>query len=218
MVEFYVDWVKKYPIISIEDGLAEDDWKNWTKLMSKVGDRVQIVGDDLLVTNVKRVKKAIADKAANSLLCKVNQIGTLSEAMQAVEFAHRAGWTVVVSHRSGETEDATIAEISEASGLDAERVRIALDAPGDTVSLDRPVGTDRDAELSDFVEDDDAVDPFMLAAEVSARRHLEQAMCLLDERERGDAILRQTGQGIMVINRNGQIVGLNPIASKALPT
>jgi len=111
MVEFFVDWTERYPIISIEDGLAEDDWDDWKLLMERVGDRVQIVGDDLLVTNVKRVKKAIQDKACNSLLCKVNQIGTLTEAIAAVEMAKRAGWTSVVSHRSGETEDATIADL-----------------------------------------------------------------------------------------------------------
>jgi enolase len=114
MVEFYEDWVKKYPIISIEDGLAEDDWKSWTQMMEQMGDQVQIVGDDLLVTNVERVAKAIETRACNSLLCKVNQIGTLTESAQAVQVAHRAAWTVVVSHRSGETEDATIADLAVA--------------------------------------------------------------------------------------------------------
>ncbi len=114
MVEFYEDWVKKYPIISIEDGLAEDDWKSWSLLMERVGERVQIVGDDLLVTNVERVHKAIKTGACNSLLCKVNQIGSLTESAQAVQMAHRAGWTVVVSHRSGETEDALIADLAVA--------------------------------------------------------------------------------------------------------
>jgi enolase len=111
MVDFLVDWVGKFPIISIEDGLAEDDWASWTKFTARVGDRVQIVGDDLLVTNVKRVQKAIEEKACNSLLCKVNQIGTLTESIAAVEMAKRAGWTSVVSHRSGETEDTTIADL-----------------------------------------------------------------------------------------------------------
>jgi len=114
MVEFYADWVIKYPIISIEDGLAEDDWKSWRTMMARVGDKIQLVGDDLLVTNVTRVKKAIETRACNSLLCKVNQIGTLSEAIAAVRMAHRAGWTAVVSHRSGETEDATIADLAVA--------------------------------------------------------------------------------------------------------
>jgi enolase len=114
MVEFYADWVEKYPIISIEDGLAEDDWDSWVLMMERLGDRVQIVGDDLLVTNVARVRKAIELGACNSLLCKVNQIGTLTEAIAAVQLAQRAGWTAVVSHRSGETEDATIADLAVA--------------------------------------------------------------------------------------------------------
>jgi len=111
MVDFYADWVEKYPIVSIEDGLAEDDWDSWVLMMDRLGDQVQIVGDDLLVTNVARVQKAIELLACNSLLCKVNQIGTLTEAIAAVQLAQRAGWTVVVSHRSGETEDATIADL-----------------------------------------------------------------------------------------------------------
>ena len=114
MVEFYADWVEKYPIISIEDGLDEDDWDSWVLMRERLGDRVQLVGDDLLVTNVERVQKAIELKACNALLCKVNQIGTLSEAIAAVQLAQRAGWTAVVSHRSGETEDSTIADISVA--------------------------------------------------------------------------------------------------------
>jgi enolase len=114
MVEFYADWIAKYPIISIEDGLAEDDWDSWKLMMEQLGDRVQIVGDDLLVTNVTRVQKAIDLRTCNSLLCKVNQIGTLTEAIAAVQLAQRAGWTVVVSHRSGETEDATIADLAVA--------------------------------------------------------------------------------------------------------
>jgi enolase len=111
MVAFWVDWMSKYPIISLEDGMSEDDWDGWVKLVAAVGDKVQIVGDDLLVTNVERVQRAIERKAATSLLCKVNQIGTLTESIAATEMAHRAGWTTVVSHRSGETEDSTIAEI-----------------------------------------------------------------------------------------------------------
>jgi len=114
MVGFYVEWVGKFPIISIEDGMAEDDWEGWAKLVQAVGDRVQIVGDDLLVTNVERVQKAIDTRSANALLCKVNQIGTLTEAVAAVEMAHRAGWSCIVSHRSGETEDTTIADIAVA--------------------------------------------------------------------------------------------------------
>jgi len=111
MVAFYQEWVEKYPIISIEDGMAEDDWGGWVNLVAAVGDKVQIVGDDLLVTNVERVQKAIDMKAATALLCKVNQIGSLSEAIAAVDMAHRAGWASIVSHRSGETEDSTIADL-----------------------------------------------------------------------------------------------------------
>ena len=114
MVAFYEGWLARYPIISIEDGLAEDDWDSWQLLTQRVGDRVQVVGDDLLVTNVERVQKAIESRACNALLCKVNQIGTLSEALAAVRMAHRAGWTAIVSHRSGETEDATIADLAVA--------------------------------------------------------------------------------------------------------
>ncbi len=114
MVGFYVDWVEKYPIISIEDGLDEDDWDSWVLLMERLGHRVQIVGDDLLVTSTERVQRAIDLAACNSLLCKVNQIGSLSEAIAAVQLAQRSGWTAVVSHRSGETEDATIADLAVA--------------------------------------------------------------------------------------------------------
>jgi len=111
MVAFYEDWVSKYPIISIEDGLAEDDWDSWILLRQRLGGRLQIVGDDLLVTNVERLKLGIERRAANSILIKLNQIGTLTETLAAIEMAKRAGWTAVVSHRSGETEDATIADL-----------------------------------------------------------------------------------------------------------
>jgi len=114
MVEFYAGWVAQYPIISIEDGLAQDDWDSWILMTERLGDRVQIVGDDLLVTNVARVQKAIGLRACNALLCKVNQIGTLTEAIAAVQLSQRAGWTAVMSHRSGETEDTTIADLSVA--------------------------------------------------------------------------------------------------------
>jgi enolase len=111
MVDFYAQWVEQYPIISIEDGLHEDDWESWELLMERMGDRVQIVGDDLLVTSIERIETAIERKAANSLLCKVNQIGTLTEAIAAVNLVGKYGWTSVVSHRSGETEDTTIADL-----------------------------------------------------------------------------------------------------------
>jgi len=114
MIDFYIDWVGKYPIISIEDGLAEDDWENWKLLAESIGDRVQVVGDDLFVTNVDRLRRGIEEKAANSILIKLNQIGTLSETIAAVEMAKQAGWTTVISHRSGETEDTTIADLAVA--------------------------------------------------------------------------------------------------------
>ncbi|MFQ6014747.1 MAG: phosphopyruvate hydratase [Anaerolineae bacterium] len=117
MVHFWADWLERYPILSIEDGLAEDDWDSWQLLVEKVGDRVQIVGDDLLVTNVDRLKLGIERKAANSILIKLNQIGTLTETVAAVQMAQRAGWTAVVSHRSGETEDTTIADLAVALGV-----------------------------------------------------------------------------------------------------
>jgi enolase len=111
MVDFYVKWVHDYPIISIEDGMAEDDWEGWQLLTKKLGGKVQLVGDDLYVTNVSRLAKGIAAKASNSVLIKLNQIGTLTETIDAIKKAHQAGWTAVVSHRSGETEDTTIADL-----------------------------------------------------------------------------------------------------------
>ncbi len=114
MIDFYGDWVSRYPIRSIEDGLHEDDWDGWVKLTERVGDKVQIVGDDLFVTNTKRLSKGIETGAANSILIKINQIGTLTETFEAIEMAKSNGWTAVVSHRSGETEDATIADIAVA--------------------------------------------------------------------------------------------------------
>jgi enolase len=114
MVALWQDWISRYPIISLEDGLAEDDWDGWVALTAAIGDRVQVVGDDLLVTNVERLAKGIEMKAANSILIKLNQIGSLSETLAAIEMAKRAGWTAVVSHRSGETEDTTIADLAVA--------------------------------------------------------------------------------------------------------
>ena len=115
MVDFWADWCARYPIVSIEDGLAEDDWEGWKALRAKVGDTVQLVGDDLLVTNVNRLSRGIQEHAANSILIKLNQIGTLSETLAAIQMANRAGWTAVVSHRSGETEDTTIADLAVAT-------------------------------------------------------------------------------------------------------
>jgi enolase len=111
LVALYEDWCRQYPIISIEDGLSEDDWDSWKLLRSRLGEKVQLVGDDLLVTNTQRLERAIEEKAANSILIKLNQIGSLSETLAAIQMANRAGWTAVVSHRSGETEDTTIADL-----------------------------------------------------------------------------------------------------------
>jgi enolase len=111
MVAFWSDWVDRYPIISIEDGMAEDDWAGWQDLTAAIGHRVQLVGDDLFVTNTKRLRRGIEQRVGNSILIKVNQIGTLTETFEAVEMAKRAGYTAVVSHRSGETEDPFIADL-----------------------------------------------------------------------------------------------------------
>jgi len=116
MVGFWADWVKKYPIRSIEDGMAENDWKGWKALTDRLGDRVQLVGDDIFVTNTEILSRGIREGVANSILIKVNQIGTLTETLAAIDMAHRAGYTAVISHRSGETEDTTIADIAVATG------------------------------------------------------------------------------------------------------
>ena len=114
LVEIYAKWVEKYPICSIEDGCAEDDWEGWKLLSDRLGDKIQLVGDDLFVTNTKRLQRGIDEGIANSILIKVNQIGTLTETIEAIELAHRNGYTSVTSHRSGETEDATIADLAVA--------------------------------------------------------------------------------------------------------
>jgi len=116
MVEFYADWVSKYPILSIEDGLAEDDWDGWKLLTKTLGGKIQLVGDDLFVTNVERIARGITEKAANSVLIKLNQIGTLTETVNAIQMAFKAGWTAMVSHRSGETVDSFIADLTVAMG------------------------------------------------------------------------------------------------------
>ncbi len=115
MVDFIVNLANKYPIISIEDGLAEEDWDSWKKLTEKLGDKIQLVGDDLFVTNIKRLQKGIDNQIANSILIKLNQIGTLTETLDAIELAKRNGYTAVVSHRSGETEDTTLADVAVAT-------------------------------------------------------------------------------------------------------
>ena len=114
MVDLWADWVNRFPIISIEDGMAEHDWEGWALLYQRIGSKVQLVGDDLLVTNVRFIQRAIREKVANALLMKVNQIGSLTESIAAIEMSQRAGWAVITSHRSGESEDATIADIAVA--------------------------------------------------------------------------------------------------------
>src|SRR5262249_48076127 len=116
MVTFYTRWLAKYPIVSIEDGLAEEDWDGWKLLTGELGARVQLVGDDLFVTNPKFLERGIRERAANSILIKLNQIGTLSETLKTIEIARAAGYTSVISHRSGETEDTTISDLSVATG------------------------------------------------------------------------------------------------------
>ncbi len=115
MIAFYADLISKYPIVSIEDGLAEDDWNGWAVLTTEIGERVRLVGDDLFVTSTTRLARGIEESVANAILVKVNQIGTLSETLEAVEMAHRAGYAAVISHRSGETEDVTIADLAVAT-------------------------------------------------------------------------------------------------------
>ena len=115
MVDFYEELCSKYPVISIEDGLAEEDWEGWKMMTERLGKKVQLVGDDLFVTNTRRLSKGIAQDTANAILVKVNQIGTLTETLEAVEMAKQAGYTAIISHRSGETEDATIADIAVAT-------------------------------------------------------------------------------------------------------
>jgi enolase len=116
MVAHWEDWASRYPIVSIEDGMAEDDWAGWWQLSTRLGRQVQIVGDDLFVTNTERLAKGIREGAANAILIKLNQIGTVTETMAAIEMAHRAGWAAMISHRSGETEDTTIADLAVAAG------------------------------------------------------------------------------------------------------
>ena len=132
MVEFWAKWAKDYPIVSIEDGLAQDDWSSWSLMTRELGDKLQIVGDDLLVTNPERVRKAIKENAANALLVKVNQIGSLSETIEAVDLCQRAGWRAVTSHRSGETEDATIADLAVA--LNTGQIKTGAPARSDRVA------------------------------------------------------------------------------------
>lgn len=132
LIDFWKSWVEQYPIVSIEDGLAQDDWEGWKVLVGELGDRIQIVGDDLLVTNPERVRRAIQERAANALLVKLNQIGTLTETIEAVEICHKAGWRAVTSHRSGETEDTTIADLAVA--LNMGQIKTGAPARSDRVA------------------------------------------------------------------------------------
>ncbi|MBR5341678.1 MAG: phosphopyruvate hydratase [Erysipelotrichaceae bacterium] len=146
MIDMYADWCDKYPIISIEDGLAENDWDGWVKLMARLGDKVQLVGDDLFVTNVEYIKKGIELKCANSVLIKLNQIGTLTETFDAIELAKKNNMTAVVSHRSGETEDTTIADL--VVGVNAGQIK--------TGSMSR---TDRIAKYNQLLRIEDELGP-----------------------------------------------------------
>ena len=132
MVDFWVNWVNQYPIVSIEDGLAEDDWDGFKLMTQKLGDKIQVMGDDLLVTNPERIRRAIKENSVNSALIKLNQIGTLTETLEAVELCHRASWTAIVSHRSGETEDSTIADLAVA--LNAGQIKTGAPARSDRVA------------------------------------------------------------------------------------
>lgn len=132
MVEFWANWVRQYPIVSIEDGLAQDDWESWILMTKQMGDKIQIVGDDLLVTNPQRVRRGIQENTCNALLVKLNQIGSLTETIEAVELCHRAGWRTVTSHRSGETEDSTIADLAVA--LNMGQIKTGAPARSDRVA------------------------------------------------------------------------------------
>ena len=132
MVEYWAKWIKDYPIFSLEDGLAQDDWGSWIHLTETIGDKIQIVGDDLLVTNPERVRRGIQDKTCNALLVKLNQIGSVTETIEAVELCQRAGWRAVTSHRSGETEDSTIADFAVA--LNTGQIKTGAPARSDRVA------------------------------------------------------------------------------------
>ena len=159
LVDLWGDWCARYPIISIEDGMAEDDWDGWKLLHATIGDRVQLVGDDLLVTNVKRIARAIDERACNALLCKVNQIGTLTESIAAIEMSHRAGWAAVVSHRSGETEDDTIADLVVAFNTGQ-------------IKTGAPARSDRVAKYNQLLRIDEELGPAATFQGIGAFAHL----------------------------------------------
>jgi enolase len=161
MVAYYSDLVDEYPIISIEDGLDEDDWESWVLMMERLGDRIQIVGDDLLVTSIGRIETALKKNAANSLLCKVNQIGTLTESIAAVELVQKHNWTAVVSHRSGETEDTTISDLV-----------VALNAG--QIKTGAPARTDRVAKYNQLLRIEDELGDSAIYPGMSAFSNLNQ--------------------------------------------
>ena len=160
MVDFWADWAKKYPIVSLEDGLAEDDWDGWLILTETLGDKIQLVGDDLFVTNTERLSEGIEKGVANSILIKVNQIGTLTETLDAIEMAKKAGYTNVISHRSGETEDTTIADIAVATN--AGQIK--------TGSLSR---TDRIAKYNQLLRIEEELDTIAVFPGISALNYTE---------------------------------------------
>ncbi len=160
LVDLWADWCARYPIISIEDGMAEDDWDGWRQLHAAIGQRVQLVGDDLLVTNVKRIERAIELRACNALLCKVNQIGTFTESVAAIEKSHRAGWAAVVSHRSGETEDATISDLVVAFNTGQ-------------IKTGAPARSDRVAKYNQLLRIEDDLGPIASYPGIKAFPHLD---------------------------------------------
>jgi enolase len=162
MVDYYVKWVAKYPIISIEDGMAEDDWEGWRLLNEKIGSKVQLVGDDLYVTNINRLSQGIAQRASNSILIKLNQIGTLTETIAAINMAQQAGWTAVVSHRSGETEDTTIADL--AVGLGTGQIKTGA-----------PCRTERTAKYNRLLRIEDELGNSARFGGIQAFAHLKKA-------------------------------------------
>ena len=147
MVDFYAQMIEKYPVISLEDGLAEDDWAGWKQLTERLGSKIQLVGDDLFVTNSQRLARGIEEGVCNSILIKVNQIGTLSETLNTIEMAKRAGYTCVISHRSGETEDSTIADIAVATNAGQ-------------IKTGAPARTDRVAKYNQLLRIEEELDIF----------------------------------------------------------
>lgn len=154
MIDYYEQLLEKFPIVSIEDGLCEEDWEGWVKMTQRLGDKVQLVGDDLFVTNTKRLQKGIEMGAGNAILIKVNQIGSLSEAMEAVEMAHKAGYCAIISHRSGESEDTFIADLAVATGTRQ-------------IKTERRAGHERTAKYNRLLEIEDD-----LGKEAQYRNHL----------------------------------------------